>query len=410
MAKLIDRTLYLNRLIGFKDKEPVKILTGVRRCGKSTLFRLFQNYLLASGVAGEQIQDINFEDAKNEPLLNWRELHGHIEKHLVPGEKNYVFLDEIQHVQDFQKAVNSLRLTETTDLYLTGSNSSILTGEFATLLSGRYVEINMFPLSFKEYVSAYPYNVTPEEKYRDYIRNSSFPYTVQLVSGANPLLEKKDGWDDDQIRSFLQSIYNAVILKDIIARRKLKDLSKLERVIRFMFDNIGSETSIRNIYNTMKTDGRDIQIPTVENYLEALLDAFVLYKTGRYDVKGKQYLKTQEKYYLVDPGLRFFLLGKEGDAGRILENVVYLELLRRGYHVFIGKVDNKEVDFVALKDGNTEYYQVAESVGETKTLERELASLDAINDHNPKFLLTMEHAERSFKGIRHINALKWLME
>jgi predicted AAA+ superfamily ATPase len=267
----------------------------------------------------------------------------------------------------------------------------------------------MFPLSFKEYVSAYPYNVTPEEKYRDYIRNSSFPYTLQLVSGANPLLKRKDGWDDDQIRSFLQSIYNAVVLKDIIARRKLRDFAKLEGVIRFMFDNIGCETSLRNICNTLKTDGRDIQIPTVENYIDALLDAFVLYKTGRYDVKGKQYLKTQGKYYLVDPGLRLFLLGKEGDTGRILENVVYLELLRRGYTVFIGKVDTGEVDFVALKDGAPEYYQVAESVSEAKTLERELASLDAINDHNPKFLLTREHAERSFKGIKHINALEWLM-
>jgi predicted AAA+ superfamily ATPase len=271
----INRPIYLNKLISFTGREPVKIISGVRRCGKSFMFKLFQKHLRENGVKQEQILDINFEDARNEPLLDWHKLHKYIEKRLVAKKKNYIFLDEIQYVQDFQKAVNSLRLKKNADLYLTGSNSKILSGEFATLLSGRYVEIHMLPLSFKEYASAYPYNTTAEQKYQDYIKNSSFPYTAHLTSARNPLLEKKDGWDTEHIIAFLQSVYNAVVLKDIIMRKNIKDAAKLERVIKFMFDNIGCETSVRNMYNMMKSAGakglgeHSVQIPTLENYLEA---------------------------------------------------------------------------------------------------------------------------------------------
>lgn len=403
MEEMIQRPYYLNKLIAWKNKSDiVKIVTGIRRCGKSTLFKLYQKYLKENGVTNKQIQDINFEDATNEKLLDWRVLHDYIKKNCIPDKMNYIFLDEIQNVFEFQKAVNSLRLSENIDLYLTGSNSKMLSGEFATILSGRYVETNMLPLSFKEYVSAYPFNATKEKMFYDYLQNSSFPYSVRLIS--------ENAWDREQINMFLQGIYNTIILKDIVERKRVSDVSRLQSVIKFMFDNIGSETSIRNIHNTMKSEGREVQIPTIENYLEGLLDAFVLYKVGRYDIKGKKYLYTNAKYYLSDIGLRYFLLGKENDSGHILENIVYLELIRRGYTVHIGKIINKEVDFVAVKDGMTEYYQVADEIKTGKTSEREFSSIDMISDHNPKFILTKEYPFENVKdGIKVLNVFDWLL-
>jgi predicted AAA+ superfamily ATPase len=397
---MIERPEYLRKLIGFKDKQLIKIITGVRRSGKSTMFKLFQGYLIQNGVLPGQIQSVNLEDANNAPLTDWKVLHDHIQNKLVQDKKNYVFLDEIQNVPDFQKAADSLFIKENVDLYLTGSNSHILSGKWATMLAGRYVAIQMFPLSFMEYVSAFPQNPNLSERFRDYLENSSFPYTLEFNGNK------------EQIADYLSGLYNTVVLKDIIGYRKIADVLQLESVIKFMFNNIGNETSVNKIKNTMLSDKRKITTGTIENYLESLMDSYTLYRAGRYDVKGRQYLKTNGKYYLVDIGLRYFLLGNANvDTGHILENVVYLELLRRGYKVYIGKVGTTEVDFVAIKDGKTEYYQVAQTVIEQTTLNRELRSLNDIKDHNPKFLLTMDYMPAaSYNGIRQINVLDWLLE
>ena len=397
---MIERKEYLNTLIDFKDKHIIKVLTGIRRCGKSTLFILFQNYLLNNEVTKEQIISINFEDIDYEELLDYKALYKYIKERLIPNKMNYIFLDEIQNVANYQKAVDSLFLKDNIDLYLTGSNAYLLSGEIATLLSGRYIEIQMLPLSFKEYVSYFNDKTDLARKYTDYLINSSFPYTLEL----NGL--KKN------IREYLGGIYSTVVLKDIIARKNINDVFMLESIIRFMFDNIGNLCSIKKIADTMTSDGRKITSPTVENYLSALVDSYILYKVRRYDIKGKQYLKTGEKYYVVDIGLRYYLLGtKKVDMGHILENIFYLELLRRGYEIYIGKVGSTEVDFIAINDEGIEYYQVALTVHDEKTLERELYPLNSISDHNPKYLLTLDNDPiTSHNGIKQINAIDWLLK
>lgn len=397
---MIERKEYLNTLIDFKDKHIIKVLTGIRRCGKSTLFILFQNYLLNNEVTKEQIISINFEDIDYEELLDYKALYKYIKERLIPNKMNYIFLDEIQNVPNYQKAVDSLFLKDNIDLYLTGSNAYLLSGEIATLLSGRYIKIQMLPLSFKEYVSYFNDKTDLARKYTDYLINSSFPYTLEL----NGL--KKN------IREYLGGIYSTVVLKDIIARKNINDVFMLESIIRFMFDNIGNLCSIKKIADTMTSDGRKITSPTVESYLSALVDSYILYKVRRYDIKGKQYLKTGEKYYVVDIGLRYYLLGtKKVDMGHILENIIYLELLRRGYEIYIGKVDSTEVDFIAINDEGIEYYQVALTVHDEKTLERELYPLNSISDHNPKYLLTLDNDPiTSHNGIKQINAIDWLLK
>lgn len=397
---MIERKEYLNTLIDFKDKHIIKVLTGIRRCGKSTLFILFQNYLLNNGVNKEQIISINFEDIDYEELLDYKALYKYIKERLIPNKMNYIFLDEIQNVPNYQKAVDSLFIKNNIDLYLTGSNAYLLSGEIATLLSGRYIEIQMLPLSFKEYVSYFNDKTDLSRKYTDYLINSSFPYTLEL-NGS-----KKN------IREYLSGIYSTVVLKDIIARKNINDVFMLESIIRFMFDNIGNLCSIKKIADTMTSDGRKITSPTVENYLSALVDSYILYKVRRYDIKGKQYLKTGEKYYVVDIGLRYYLLGtKKVDMGHILENIIYLELLRRGYEIYIGKVGSTEVDFIAINDEGIEYYQVALTVHDEKTLERELYPLNSISDHNPKYLLTLDDdPPTSHNGIKQLNAIDWLLK
>lgn len=397
---MIERKEYLNTLIDFKDKHIIKVLTGIRRCGKSTLFILFQNYLLNNGVNKEQIISINFEDIDYEELLDYKALYKYIKERLTPNKMNYIFLDEIQNVPNYQKAVDSLFIKNNVDLYLTGSNAYLLSGEIATLLSGRYIEIQMLPLSFKEYVSYFNDKTDLSRKYTDYLINSSFPYTLEL-NGS-----KKN------IREYLGGIYSTVVLKDIIARKNINDVFMLESIIRFMFDNIGNLCSIKKIADTMTSDGRKITSPTVENYLSALVDSYILYKVRRYDIKGKQYLKTGEKYYVVDIGLRYYLLGtKKVDMGHILENIIYLELLRRGYEIYIGKVGSTEVDFIAINDEGIEYYQVALTVHDEKTLERKLYPLNSISDHNPKYLLTLDDdPPTSHNGIKQLNAIDWLLK
>ena len=397
---MIKRETYLHKLVSFKDKKIIKIITGIRRCGKSTLFQIFKDYLLENGIEKEQIIMLNFEDADFENLLDRKILYNYLKEKLLPQKMNYIFLDEIQNVNEFQKVVDSLYIRDNVDIYITGSNAYLLSGEIATLLSGRYVEIKMLPLSFTEYISYFPDKTDINRRYRDYLVNSSFPYALELQGNKS------------LINDYLRGIYNTVVLKDIVARRNISDVFMLESVIRFMFDNIGSIVSIKKISDTMTSQGRKISTHTVENYLSALCDSYILNKVSRFDIKGKQYLKTGEKYYITDIGLRYMLLGsKVTDYGHILENVVYLELLRRGYEVFIGKVAQTEVDFIATKSGNTEYYQVALSVSNSQTLERELRPLDSISDHNPKYVLTMDEVpEISYKGIKQINAIDWLLE
>lgn len=394
---MIERPNYLEELINFKEKDLIKIVTGIRRCGKSTLFDLYIEYLLSNGVNKNQIIRMNLEEYDFNDIVDYNDLYQYVNSKLLNDKMNYVFIDEVQKITDFQKACDSLYIKKNVDLYITGSNSKLLSGELATLLSGRYVEIKMLPLSFKEYIS-YVGESDLQKKYVDYITKSSFPYTLKLDNAKD-------------IRMYLDGLYNTVIVNDIAERKEISDIGMLKDVIKFMFDNVGNLCSSTSIANTMTSNGRKISVPTVEKYLEALVESFVLYKVSRYDIKGKNFLTTGSKYYLSDIGLRYYLLGsKKADEGHILENVVYLELLRRGYEVYIGKNDDNEVDFVAVNEKGEEYYQVAFTVKDEKTLERELKPLNNINDHNPKYLLTADYTPyTSHNGIKQINVFDWLL-
>lgn len=399
MNKIILRDEYLQTLKEFKDKDIIKIVTGIRRCGKSTLMQIFQGYLKESGVQADHIIAINFEDYDYEDLKQPRELYKYIKDRLVDDDMHYVFFDEIQNVEDFPKVVDSLNLKPNVDLYLTGSNAYMLSSEIATFLSGRYVEVKMLPLSFKEYVKATGDEKELSLKYQKYLKFSSFPYAM--------MLDEKE----EVINQYLESIYSTVMLKDIISRKKITDVMMLESVIRFMFDNIGNLTSTKKISDTMTSDGRKVDVKTVEKYITALEESFVVYQAKRYDVKGKNYLKTLDKYYVVDIGLRYMLLGsRNADTGHILENIIYLELIRRGYKVYVGKVESEEVDFVAMNSKGIIYYQVATTVREESTLLRELRPLQKITDHYPKYIITLdEDPDADYDGIRRINALQFLL-
>ncbi len=401
MEKLIPRPTYLEQLKNFKDKQLIKVVTGIRRCGKSTLFDLYCNYLKEQGILSEQIIRINLEDPDNHDLDGYLKLYNLIKEQLIAEKMNYIFIDEVQNVPEFQKAIDGLFIKKNCDVYITGSNAYLLSGELATLLSGRYVEIKMLPLSFSEFIEGIDDSSDLILKYQRYIQNGSFPYLLKL--------ERKQ-----DIQAYLEGIYNTIVLKDIAARKHISDINMLDSVIRYMFDNIGNLCSSTQIANTMTSKGRKISVHTVESYLSALMESFVLYKIGRYDIKGKQYLATGAKYYLADIGLLYYLLGtKKADRGHILENVVFLELLRRGYEVHIGKLGQTEVDFLAINSTGKEYYQVAYTVSDENgdILARELAPLDAIKDHNPKYLLTMDFEPlTSHNGIKQINVLEWLLK
>lgn len=396
---MIQRTEYLNELESFRDTQLIKVVTGIRRCGKSTLFELYQDRLRDGGVQDEQITQINFEDLAYEELLDYKALYAYISQRLLPDQMNYVFLDEIQAVDQFEKAVDSLYIKKNVDLYITGSNAYLLSGELATRLSGRYVEIKMQPLSFREYLTAQSESSDVSRRFAEYQTNSSFPGALELKTAK-------------KIREYLSGIYHTIVMKDVVARLKVGDVFMLESLIKFMFDNIGNLTSTRKISDTMNSAGRSISVHTVERYLSGLVDSFILYRVPRYDVKGKQLLQTGDKYYVADVGLRYYLLGQKAtDRGHILENIVFLELLRRGYEVFVGKVGTAEVDFIVNGSGGTEYYQVALTVRDEQTLARELAPLDAISDHNPKYLLTLDDdPPADYNGIKQINVLDWLIK
>lgn len=398
--KLIQRERYMAKLRALRDKAIIKVITGVRRCGKSTLMQLFQKELLQSGVSEKQIISINFEDYDFVELRNAKALYQHVVTRLVEGVPNYVFLDEIQHVDNYADVVDALFVKENVDLYITGSNAYLLSSEIATLLSGRYVELQLLPLSFKEYVNATGNTNDLERKYADYITFSSFPYAMAFDREVQ------------MTNDYLRGIYSTIVLKDVMHRHSIGDAMMLENVMAFMADNIGNTLSVKKIADTLTSSGRKVDVKTIEKYLSALCQSFILYPAKRYNIKGRQLLKTMEKYYLVDVALRNTLLGSaNADFGRILENVVYLELLRRYPNVYIGKTDAFEIDFVAVNMQEVAYYQVAATVRDEATLERELHPLKTVKDNYPKTILSLDVAPVAYhNGIKIQNVLDWLLE
>ena len=399
IMKRIQRNDYLSKLTSLRDKHIIKIITGVRRCGKSTMLEIIQDELRTTGIEKERIITINLEDYDNKELRDPDVLYAHVKSCLHKSKMTYIFLDEIQHVDRFADVLDALYIKPNVDLYITGSNAFLLSSEIATLLSGRYVEFKMQPLSFEEFVESTGNELELGRKYVDYVTNSSFPYTVELRDNTAVITE------------YLQGIYNTIVLKDVMQRKNIGDAMMLESVLSFMMDNIGNTLSTKKIADSMTSSGRKIDVKTVEKYLTALQESFILYRANRYNVKGRQLLKTMEKYYLVDVALRRTMLGHQGvDVGHLLENVVFLELLRNNQHVFIGKADNLEIDFVTINDEQISYYQVSATVRDPKTLERELAPLKAIKDHNLKWLLTLDDdPDAYYDGIRKVNVLNWLL-
>ena len=395
---MIKRNEYLEKLNRFKDKQLIKVVTGIRRCGKSTLLEMYKDTLLDNGIEENQIISINLEDLKYSFITDYLVLYNYINDMLTDDKKYYIFIDEVQTINGFQKAVDSLYIKKNVDLYITGSNANLLSSELATLLSGRYIEIKMLPLSFKEYKDAYP-NLSNDELYQRYISWGSLPYTVTLAN-------------EDDISLYISSIYNDILIKDVMTRKRITDESMLKSVSTFAIDNIGSLLSTNNIANVMTNDGRSINVRTVEKYLEGFAESYFLYKITRYDIKRKQYLKSSQKYYVADLGLRYFILGRKlGDYGHVLENVVYLELLRRGYEVYIGKVDEYEIDFVAINNNGRVYIQVSETIKNKDTLDRELRSLRKINDNYEKLILTSDKIPlANDEGIIIRNVLEWLLD
>ncbi len=393
---MLERKEYLDFLVKLKDKKIIKVVTGIRRCGKSTLFTLYKKYLLENNVNDNQIISFNFENPDDNKYDNWKALYDDIKSRLVTGKMNYIFLDEIQVIENFEKVVDGLFIQDNVDIYITGSNSYMLSGELATFLTGRYMQIHMLPLSFKEYLSGIKSSNELKE-YQNYIENGSFPYLLSIND------------DKELIRNYLDGIYNTVLLKDVISRNNIKDVMILDSVIKFVFDNIGQLISTNKISNTLNSNNRKNSVNTIESYLSNLLDSYIIYKISRYDIKGKEYLKTGDKYYVCDLGLRKYLLGEIKDLGSILENIIFLELKRRNYEIFIGKNGNNEVDFVVKNNDGLKYIQVALSVRDEDTLKRELNSLETINDNYPKYIITLDYDTANYSGIKQINAIDFLL-
>lgn len=394
---MIERNDYLEELKKWKDKDLIKVVTGIRRCGKSTLFELYINYLKQIGVKDDHIISLNLESPEY-GFKDYMDLYNYVNDKIKDNDMYYIFLDEVQVVEKFEKAVDGLYIKKNVDEYITGSNAYLLSGELATLLSGRYIEFKMYPLSFKEYADYY--KVEGDEKlYLKYVNNSSMPYALKLDN-------------QDEVDKYLDSIYNTIIVKDIATRKKISDTGILRSISEFMFSSVGNILSVKKIADTLTSNGRNISVHTVQSYLDSLVESFIFNRVSRYDIKGKQYLSSGEKYYATDVTMRYALLGRKYfDLGHILENIVYLELLRRGYKVYIGKSGDKEVNFVAENSKGVIYFQVAYTVRDENTLKRELSALESINDHYPKFILTMDlDPEVDYNGIRKINVLDWLMD
>lgn len=400
---MIERGLYLKRLRQLKDQNLIKVITGIRRCGKSTLLEAFKNELLIDGIATENIIFLNFEERENLHLTNWTTLYDEIIEKVKPSDKYYIFLDEVQLINDFEKLVNSLFTKKNIDLYVTGSNAYLLSSELATLLTGRYIAINLQPYSFKEYTSAYKEEKNTDRLFRKYINESCFPEAVTLSQS-----------NENLVNDYLQSIYDTVIIKDIAQRHNLRNVNNLHRIVSFLFDSIGSCVSPTNIAAQLNHNSqKKISHNTIIKYLDFLTQSYILYVAPRYDIKGKELLSTNEKYYVVDLGLKNITATNkyEADLGRKLENIVYFELLRRGGKVYVGKHNDREIDFVVQKANNErEYYQVAYTVNDKKTFNREISSFDRIKDNYPKFLLTLDYDNTSISGIQKINVIDWLLE
>jgi len=414
---LIERPEYMERLKSFKDQDLIKVVTGLRRSGKSTLFELFIRYLKTIGVEDDQIIKINFDD----PMYNFetaKELYDYLLEWAPEGKKAYVFLDEVQMVPEFQKAVNGLRVRENFDVYITGSNAYLLSGELATLLSGRYIEIHMLPLSFKEYlVGLYPEvgdievlkrKVNLRAVFDDYMNYGGLPQTINYYAQNDGVMVP----EATEIREYIENIFSTIVYKDIMMRRKVGDKDLLERIIKFILDNIGQPLSTKRITDVLNGNQRKVSYHTVENYIAALEECFLIYRADRYDVRGRELLSTGYKYFVVDSGLRSYLLGRGmgEDSGQLLENVVYLELTRRRNQVRVGKYDNLEVDFVADNRDSVAYYQVSKDVSGAETFEREVKPLQGIDDNYPKYLLTLDGgAGGDLKGVMHENVVEWLL-
>ena len=406
---MIQRKEYLDLLKKWKDDQVIKVITGIRRCGKSTLLALYQDYLRSQGVADDQIIYVNFEELEYEDLLDYKALYNHIKSRLHPEKTTYIFLDEIQQVVNFQKAVDSLYVKQNVDIYITGSNAYLLSGELATLLSGRYVEINMLPLSFAEFCEIKG-GADKDALLAEYMRNGSLPYIAKLSGEA------------EKVDMYLEGIYNTIVVKDIEERqkrketdpnkRKVNDIALLKNISKFLASSVGSPVSMKSIADYITSGGRSISQATVSDYVDALVEPYIFYPAERYDVLGKQLLKTNQKMYIVDLGIRRHLLPrKRYDLGFSLENVVYLELLRRGYEVNIGKVGTTEIDFIARKGDNVLYFQVTASMVEETTFEREMAPLKAISDNYPKTVITLDrYTLGNYEGIQVVNAIDWLLD
>ncbi len=396
---MIPRTSYIKKLLDLKDKNIIKVITGIRRSGKSTILKLYKENLKNLGVNEERIVNINFEDNQYRDLLDEKNLYDYITSKIGLKEKYYIILDEIQSVKNFERCVNSLFLRENVDIYITGSNSYMLSGELATFLTGRYMQIHVLPLSFKEFLSGVG-EQNEMKAYEKYLKNGGLPYILNLDDNS------------ELIRNYLDSIYSTVVIKDIVSKRNISDVNLLESITRYLFDNVGSYISIKKISDTLTSMGRKNSVSTIENYVSSLLESYIMYKVNRYDIKGKQHLKTLEKYYLSDLGLRTYLLGnkKAGDMGHLLENVVFLELKRKGYEIYVGKNNDMEVDFVIINQDGLKYIQVALSVRSEKTLERELRVLKNLNDNYPKYILTLDYDTADYDGIKQFGVIDFLLE
>lgn len=401
---MFNRPIYLNQLIKFKDKEQIKVITGIRRCGKSSLLELFAQYLKEQGTNDNNILQINFEDLKYNNI-NYLELNNLIETHVknIKG-KLYLFLDEVQKVDKWELTVNSLRLKKNIDIYITGSNAYMLSSQLSTYLSGRYVEIKMQPLTFKEFLTFYDLDGMNDDR----------KFDLYLKYGGMPGL-KDFNFDEKMIRQTLDGIFSTVLVKDIVSHAEVKDVSLLNKITSFLADNIGNPTSLNKIKNTLVSEQlvkRGIHLSAIDNLIELLENAFVFYGIKRYDIKGKEYLKTQGKYYMVDTGLRNFFLGfKDIDRGHILENIVFLELLSRGYNISIGKVGSTEVDFIATTFNEKIYIQVCETLNSEETRKRELKPLQSIKDNYEKIILTKDilFTGTDENGIKILNIVDWLL-
>ncbi len=394
----INRKWFVDWLANWRDKDVIKVVTGIRRCGKTTLFELFREQLSTDGVDHAQIIAINFEDPDYASFPDWRTVWEYIKPRIHKDCKTYVFLDEIQNVPEFEKLVNGLYSRKNLDVYITGSNAKFLSGELATFLTGRYVEIRLQPLHFAEYVSLFPGRDT-HAVFNDFLRFGGFPFAAQLENGSRTQ------------HDYLSGILDTILYKDVMARNGYRDAGTLKRIVKFLFDNIGNLLSVNKIAGMFKNEGFSVPHATLDTYIDALCQTFLLDRVDRYDIKGRQYLKTTAKYYIADTGLRRILLGTKGeDFGHLLENVVYLELHRRFREIYVGVLNSGEVDFVTIENGVPCYFQVAYTVRDESTLARELAPLRSIRDNHPKFLLTLDNdPPLDHDGIKRINIVDFLL-